>query len=351
VPLPPDFASSAALRTAFVSGLRQMLEDEEGEDGGGLGGVILVLANAGFDPAIWRELEPLLRQRYDRLAERCRRALRAGRTLAGPEDDVAVFLKLLVIGFEHLRPTEFRPAGPWELQFNPLRALRPARMSGQRPGGIRRPFDPAGFHFNRPFLQRELLWAGRLLSHEAALFYNKFPFAPLHGLLVPEPARELPQFLTQEMHHYAWHLSETLGRTLPGVGLAYNSCGAHASVNHLHFQTFVRPAPLPVEAARWTHNGGAEAYPAACRVFGSTLEAWFFLDGLHQTETPYNLIYLPGRLYCLPRRPQGSFRHAPWAGGHAWYELAGGVISCNRDDFEGLDPAAIESELRLTGGE
>ncbi len=39
--------------------------------------------------------------------------------LEAPEDDLLVFLKLMAVGLENLQPTQFRRAGPWELQFNP----------------------------------------------------------------------------------------------------------------------------------------------------------------------------------------------------------------------------------------
>jgi hypothetical protein len=50
----------------------------------------------------------------------------------------------------------------------------------------------------------------------------------------------------------------------------------------------------------------------------------------------YNLIYTPGLLYCLPRR---------FLGGHAWYEMAGGVTAFNRDDFVALEAKHIADEL------
>ncbi|MFA5081959.1 MAG: hypothetical protein WC474_05380 [Hydrogenophilaceae bacterium] len=338
--LPDPFAAPDRLRAAFVAGLERQLAEP------GLGTFILVLANACFDPAIWPVLKDRLAERFASLAAEVSEGLRSGRRLAYPDDDLMVFLKLMAMGFEAISDTEWRRAGPWEVQFNPLRALRPARASGQKADGCQPPaFNPNGFQFNKPFLKPEILWQGELRRHPARLLYNKFPFAPLHGLLVPDPERQLPQRLTQDWHLYVWHLSETLAETLPGVGLAYNSYGGQASVNHLHFQTFVRAEPLPVEAACWRHNGGDTDYPLPCRVFDSALEAWFHIEVLHGLNRPYNLIYSGGRMYCLPRRPQGSHAAAPWSAGHAWYEVAGGVTTFNRDDFARLDAATIAGEL------
>ncbi|MFZ5484800.1 MAG: hypothetical protein ACOZB0_11280 [Pseudomonadota bacterium] len=336
--LPDPFQSPTAFHDAFVAGLERQLAEP------GLGTYILVLANASFDPAIWPLLKGRLGNRFAELAAEVSEGLRSGRRLNYPEDDLMVFLKLMAMGFDSVSGTEWRQAGPWEIQFNPLRALRPARASGQHAEGCAPPpFNPSGFHFNKPFLKPEILWEGELRRHPIRLLYNKFPFADLHGLLVPDPERSLPQWLTQDWHLYAWHLVEALAERLPGLGIGYNSHGGQASVNHLHFQTFLRAEPLPIAAAHWTHNGGAIPYPIPCHAFTSALEAWFFIDQLHHGHQPYNLVYLPGRLYCLPRRTGGA--PVPWCAGHAWYELAGGVTTFNRDDFGKLGAPDIGDAL------
>lgn len=345
--LPVLFESNEALEQGFVAGLERQLGSPS------LGAFILVLANASFDAGIWTQLSGRLARRFTELADDVTTALRAGRQPDAPEDDLLVFLKLMAMGFDAITPTAFCRKGPWELQFNILRALRPPRASGQAVTGCRPPaFNPQGFHFNKAFLQPEILWEGRFLSRQARLLYNKFPFAPLHTLLVPEPEREQSQFLGQELHHYAWHLATSLGKDLPGIGIAYNSYGAHASVNHLHFQMAVRAEPLPIQDTHWRHNGGEIPYPVDCRVFDSALDAWFFIDHLHQSGTAYNLLYLPGRVYCLARHTQGHQPLPGWTTGFAWHELAGGITTFRRDDFEGLAADAIETELArqaLTG--
>jgi len=333
------FSSRSGFRDAFESGLLRLLGHE------GLGSFILVLANASIEPDLFARSHPLLADRFDRLAASYREALRGARSVADAEDDQIVFLKLLAVGFGHVQPTQTRYAGPWEVQFNPLRAFRPPRAARVVPKGIRAEFDAHGFHFNKRFLQREIFWSGDLGGRSVALFYNKYPFVELHGLLVPDRADHRPQFLTREDHLYVWRLAQDLSRTLPGVGFGYNAYGAFASVNHLHFQMFVRTRNLPVTDPRWAHNGGPEAYPAPCEVYASAEEAWSRVLDLHGRETPYNLIYAAGQLYCLPRRRQGTYEQAPWTGGFAWYEMAGGFTVFNRPDYEGLEPAAIAREL------
>lgn len=342
--LPDLFTSPEAFRGAFAQGLLGMLARHPG-----LGTYILALANAANDPELWPSLEPALVERHYHLAALISVALRQGRAVGEPEDDLTVFLKLMAIGFEFLGRLETRRAGPWTVQLNPLRALRPARNSGMRIEGLQRPFNPDGFHFDKPFLAREILWQGELLDRPVALLYNKFPFAPGHGLLVPDRSRGLPQWLTPAWHDFAWRLTETLGACLPGFGLAYNSLGAQASVNHLHFQTFLGTEPLPIESPDWQHNGGAVAYPSACTVFTSAREAWCHLDELHQRQAAYNLVYLPGRVHVLPRRHQGDHPVPAWSGGHAWYEMAGGVTTFNREDYERLTETDIAQALAHVG--
>jgi len=339
----PPFDTPDNLRSAFVTGLEQLLEDP------GLGAYILVLANASFDPAIFQLLHAPLERRFAEHAARCRSAFAAGRELAETDDDLLVFLKLIALGFQEIGTTESRAAGPWEVQFNLLRAFRPKRMSGSPTRGSQVPFDPAGFHFNKPFLRKETFWSGQLRGRSVDLLYNKFPFVELHGLLVPDREATQPQFLSRPYHQFVWELALEWGSGLPGIGFGYNGYGAHASVNHLHFQMFVRDRPLPLLAPQWQHNGGELEYPASCAVFDRPDEAWRYLDHLHREEEPYNLLYLPGRLYCLPRAHQGNYQPAPWSGGFAWYEMAGGTVAFNREQYQALDADTMAQELRRVG--
>jgi diadenosine tetraphosphate (Ap4A) HIT family hydrolase len=328
------------MQQAFTAGLAHLLQQP------GLGSYILVHANACFDEEIYSLLQAALRRRFEQHAEYCRLTLCEGRELIGSADDSLVFLKLMAIGFEGVQTVAFRQEAGWELQFNHLRAFRPSRMTGECVTGIHRPYNPEGFHFNKSFLRKEAFWSGNLLGMEVEFLYNKFPFVPLHCLLVPERTKRQPQLLTQRYHQYIWRLAEQIGGGLPGIGIAFNSYGAFASVNHLHFQVFVRSALLPLMQRQWRHNGGERDYPLNCEVYDSVESAWERIESLHNLKTSYNLIYSPGVVYCLPRRHQGSYEHEPWTRGFAWYELAGGFTTFSRSDFDTLDEKAITQELR-----
>lgn len=336
--LPPAFASLTSLEQDFGDGLAAMLERHRG-----LGVYILVLANAAYDPLMWRRLAPALQTRHAELAESISAQLREGRKLSEPDDDIMVFLKLMAIGFDRVQTVQSRLVGPWQLCFNPVRALRPPRMSGTSFGGLLRPFDAAGFHFNKPFLAREILWQGELAGKPARLLYNKFPFARLHGLLVPEPERELPQYLTPELHGWAWEVCAQAGAF--GLCLGYNSVSAGASVNHLHFQSFVSSAPLPVQMPLFQHNGGGKPYPLPCQVYHDPETAWFALDELHRHNQPYNLVYAANRLHLVARVPQGSPALSTLSQGWGWSEAAGTITLFTREEYERLEAAEIEFEL------
>jgi hypothetical protein len=333
------FASPAAFRMAFERGLERLL------DTGGLNLFILVAANAVFEASLFDDLHDGLQLHYRRHAERLREAFAHGDLVGEADDDLLVFLKIVCAGFDALALTERRQAGPWEVQFNHLRAFRPLRSSQRPMTAIQAPFDEQGFHFNKTFMQQEVLWSGRLHGIHFDLYYNKYPFVDLHCLLVPERQRCLPQFHLEDMHLFLWRLASQLAAGLPGIRIGYNALGAFASVNHLHYQLFVRDHPLPVERAQWLHNGGGENYPVDCHRFTSADEAWRFIDGLHARNQAYNLLYTPSCMYCMPRRKQGGFRLAEWSSGFSWYEMCGGMITFNHRDYTVLQEEQISADL------
>ncbi len=340
--IPDLFESTDSFRNTFERGLVHLLgtTGELGED-------ILVLANANFDPRIWEHLRQPLRACFVRLAAEQAAADRESRPLVGAPDDVATLREILAHGFDSLNPTELRDAGGWELQFNPLRAFRPTRHGNAHIDSIHAPFDEDRFHFDKPFLRQEIIWQGSLMGRDATLFYNKFPFADYHGLLTPDLGSHRPQFLEAADFAFLWDIAQALGERMPGFGLGYNSYGAHASVNHLHFQTFLRDRPLPIANPRWRHNGGTEPYPCRCLRFDAAAqrEAAAFIAELHRAAISYNLILVAGSLYCLPRRRQSDISRAPWLPALAWYEMAGGFPLASRDDFERLQPHAIAAQI------
>lgn len=338
--LPAPFHNMEEYRDAFTQGLVELLHPEQ------LGTYILVLANATYDAEIHQVLKVRLERRFHELSEVLARYLKEGRPLDHSSDDLLVFLKLMAVGFDELQMSEFRDAGPWQIQYNQLRSFRPARMSNDVVHDLHKPFDHDGFHFSRAFLKKEIMWQGNLNGKNCSLLYNKFPFASLHGLLVVEPQQHHPQFMDQDAQAYMWQLTEQLGDKMPGVGFGYNSRGGYSSVNHQHFQLYLQDdGSYPIEHARWSHNGGDVDYPLPCQRLGNSEDAWEALHELHESNHAYNLLQRPGVLYLTPRAMQGSYQHSEWTSGFAWAEVAGAVTTFRGCDFAQLTEQKISHEM------
>lgn len=327
-------------RDTFIKGLNRLL------DSSSLGVFILVLANASYDSSIFSIMKRHLRNRFRELSLASQEKHINNQSTPESPEDLGIFQHLCVLGFDGLQLTKFRKTGPWEVQFNQLRALRPPRMSREQIRTLCVPFDAASFNFNKPYLRKEIIWEGDLLGEHCRLLYNKFPFANLHSLLVVNPSAEKPQFLQPEDHYYIWRLGEEVAHNNPGIGFGYNSYGAFASVNHQHFQMFVRDQNVyPVEEKNWLHNNGETNYPLLCRKYSTPEKAWEYLDMLHKENQYYNLLYRPGILYVLSRARQGSYQRAPWTSGFAWAETMGHITTFTMDDFLRLDTESIEGEF------
>lgn len=336
------FHSAEAFDEAFLTGLAALLGPRSET-----GAYILAFNNAAFDSRVSAALGDALREGFEAQGEAFRAALRLGRDPRVPPDDCAVFLRMLAVGFADLAAARFRSVGPWELQFNPVRGFRPPRSASRHPQSLRVPFDRDGFHFNRPFLRSETFWSGDFEGRRVDLLYNKFPFIERQTILVPDRESEQPQLLRERDHRLAWSLTSTLGQSMPGIVLGYNSLRAFASVNHLHFHLSPREAPLAIAAPIWRHNGGTLPYPVDCIVLDDPQATWHAIESAQAADRAFNLLYRPGCVYLLRRRSQGDYALPDWCSAHAWYEMAGGLVCFDADRFTDLDRQGIEGCLAL----
>lgn len=319
----------------FVERLREMLSPHEA------GAFILVLANSLQDDHLKNLLKPDVVTMFDNI----RSTIRDGE-VSITDDDLAVFNALQKTGIDTLDTWQTVATGAWEVVYNPVRSLRPSRASAAVFNDIRRPFDDGGFNFNKPFLREEILWEGAWQQKQLRVLYNKFPFAPYHLIIVPDAQSRLPQYLGGEYHQLVWQLVETQQAVLPGFGVGYNSLGACASVNHLHFQSFVRSEPLPIEQPRWRHNGGSDSYPMACTVFDSIHESQALIDECHANRQPYNLLYRAGRCYVIPRIAQGTETVLSRVRGAGWIEECGVFNVSDKTELHSLTATELDKCLR-----
>ncbi len=341
------FVSEQSFWDAYRCKLALLLHEEENAPDFGLGAFVLVCANAYFNSQVLSTLAPDLKESYLRIREICADFLSHGRLFNDRyAEDLLVFLKMALVGLEKLQVTEHRQVGNWNVQFNHLRSFRPQRSAAQPVASIDIPFNDRMFYYDARILERESFWSGNLNGKNACLLFNKYPFARLHSLLLLEPERKLRQFMNEELLAWAWDVVGSLSVSLPGFGMGYNSIGTFASVNHLHFQSFIEPRGMPVTWNNWTHNGGTDKYPLPCRVFETWKSAWVWMDEIHRRDkTSYNLLITPGRIYGFERRRQGTYRHSRWTSGFAWFELSGNMLTFSKDDYLNFSSEQVTVEF------
>jgi len=324
------------LHHRFQARLSRMLSPDE------LGAFILVLANSLQDEVLRKSLAPRLREVFQAFLVK-----REIGVLTGAPDDLAVFERLAEQGIAGYGCWRIRQLGPWGCAWNPLRALRPARSSTEAFGGLEQPFDDQRFHFDKPFLKPEIFSEERFRGRFIRMLFQKFPFVGYHLLLLPDAAGHRPQRLDASSHELAWVLVASMAGKIPGFGAAFNSLGAGASVNHLHFHGFVQPGVFAVERVDWRHHGGDKAYPLPVARYVDVKEAWRAIDALHAENQPYNLLYRPGVCYVVQRAPQSERTLPEWMETAGWQEVCGGFSLSDRTMFDSLTAHDIEQGLAL----
>ena len=322
-------------KTLFAEKLRSMLSPEE------LGAFILVLANSLQDKQSQADLKNDLMAMFVEMNNELKDGV-----LNATNDDMDVFKKIKAKGVGSLSAWESIPQGEWELLYNPMRALRPARSSSEKVKNIFQEFDASKFNFNKPFLRPEILWEGEWGNVPLRVLYNKFPFAPYHLIVVPQPTLELPQYLVREHYELIWQLVKQQSDIFTGFGVGYNSLGACASVNQLHFQSFIQEEQLPIEKSLWKHNGGRHEYPMHCIKTISSDECWTVIEKFHADNQPYNLLYRQGCCYVLPRQIQGSEAVAERVQGAGWIEECGVFNVASVKYGKGLTAEFLYSDLK-----
>ncbi len=310
-----------------------------------VGKFLLLLANVYVDKKLQTVFQRKLNAICALLSQETIALLADGRATGMMPDDLLVFLQANCVGIDNLKPFVRKRVGPWDLQFNHLRCFRPRRAAGDVPKGtIHLEFDNNGFHFNKPFLKDECFARCTFQGKGIYWLYNKFPFHEGHALIVLAPEKNYEQYLTEPCLRLGWSIAEMLKERYD-MRLGYNSIGAYASVNHLHFQAII--GRLPVEDACWKHNGGRVEYPALCDVFTDADKIWNWIADKQGKSIAYNLLLSGGKAYCFARRHQANYRHSEWTSGFAWYELSGSFIMFNQNDYQALDTGKIGEEMRL----
>ncbi|KAH9325816.1 hypothetical protein KI387_005994, partial [Taxus chinensis] len=125
---------------------------------------------------------------------------------------------------------------------------------------VLQPFDPKKFNFTKVG-QEEVLFRFEESDKDEVQYLDKAPVSdspnviainvsPIeygHVLLVPRVLDCLPQCIDTDSFLLAMHMAAEAGS--PSFRLGYNSLGAFATINHLHFQAYYMALTFPVEKA------------------------------------------------------------------------------------------------------
>jgi diadenosine tetraphosphate (Ap4A) HIT family hydrolase len=323
-------------KNRFVTQLRDMLCDDE------LGAFILVLANSQQDKFLSDELSDDLENTFIALKNNF-----ASISQNTAQDDVDVFKKLQSISLKNISVWQNKTIGHWQVSYNAMRQLRPARASSQSFSSIRQDFDENKFHFNKPFLRPEILWQGEYLNNKLRVLYNKFPFSDYHLLIAVSPEENSAQLLTRETHQLIYSLTQSSAKIPPGFSVGFNSLAAGASVNHLHFQGFVREQEFPIETDNWLHNGGEDEYPLNVKRFADAETSWNYINRLTEQDRAFNCLYRKNSCYVIPRQYQGSVELPDWLQGAGWLDVAGVMTVSDKKIFDAMDEPSVTSALGL----
>jgi len=213
--------------------------------------------------------------------------------------------------------------GEHRLQYNFVREYRPKRAARIKDVRINEPFNPSKFNFSVDICEPGVFDSIRNGGDSSIdLLLNRYPFAPYHFLWVPNRKDgQHNQYLDPQKDS---HIIEAMWQFVSKSGLGdnirfgYNSNGAHASVNHLHFQGFFVTDDWAPPIDRIIHNSispdAIDYFPGAkwisgCNGTTAVLKDFITeMNSLHEKEKDiaYNLYITPKGIACFPRKSQGN---------------------------------------------
>ncbi|KAL6543144.1 Phosphate metabolism transcription protein [Orobanche hederae] len=266
-------------------------------------------------------------------------------------------------------------------QLNEGRHLK-KRPTEFRVDKVLQPFDENKFNFTKVG-QEEVLFQFEASKDNQVHFYPNAPVdtdnspsivainvSPIeygHVLLVPRVLECLPQRIDRESFLLALYMAAEAGN--PYFRLGYNSLGAFATINHLHFQAYYLAAPFPIERAPskkiTTTSGGVEIsdilnYPVRGLVFegGNTLEdlSNAVSDScicLQENNIAYNVLFADSgkRIFIFPQcyaekqaLGEASAELLDTQVNPAVWEISGHMVLKRKEDYE---EASEENAWRL----
>lgn len=216
-------------------------------------------------------------------------------------------------------------------QLNEGRHLK-KRPTEFRVDKVLQDFDPKKFNFTKVGQEEmlfrfeesaagitEFLEKGPVLDSPNVIVINVSPIEYGHVLLVPRVLDCLPQRIDHDSFLLALHMAAEACN--PFFRLGYNSLGAFATINHLHFQAYFIAQPFPVEKAQakkvaWKSSGSGVRISELCNypVRGLVFEGGCSLDDLsnvvansclylQDNNIPYNVLIADcgRRIFLFPQ--------------------------------------------------
>ena len=256
--------------------------------------------------------------------------------------------------------------GSFSLQLNPDRkGKRPSQYSGN---GIKQEFDANKFNYNK-IPSEEVISEDQINGMNVTTVVNVSPFAEGHFLLVPERAAGHPQYLDKS-DYLLMALERMAASSKSNLKITYNSLGAFASINHLHFQGFYyggdlreqepwNDGQLPVERMERQEIATVDGvkisqvqdYPAHALAFASNdnvklaQTVFKYVNILNERSIAYNILITKKEVIVLPRK----FEFANSLGaGTAVLEMAGEFIAFDQETVEQVTEESIKRELKDT---
>ncbi|CAA0813985.1 GDP-L-galactose phosphorylase 1 [Striga hermonthica] len=257
-------------------------------------------------------------------------------------------------------------------QLNEGRHLK-KRPTEFRVDKVLQPFDENKFNFTKVG-QEEVLFQFEASEDDQVHFFPNAPIdtesspsvvainvSPIeygHVLLVPQILERLPQRIDRDSFLLALQMAKEAGN--PYFRLGYNSLGAFATINHLHFQAYYLAAPFPIERApskKITTTGGGVRisdilnYPVRGLVFegGNSLQDLSNVVSdscicLQENNIPYNVLIADSgkRIFLFPQcyaEKQALGEVSPelldTQVNPAVWEISGHMVLKRKEDYEG----------------
>ncbi|KAK4420795.1 GDP-L-galactose phosphorylase 1 [Sesamum alatum] len=266
-------------------------------------------------------------------------------------------------------------------QLNEGRHLK-KRPTEFRVDKVLQPFDENKFNFTKVGQEEVLFQFDASEDNEVQFFPNEpidtdkspsvvainvSPIEYGHVLLIPRILECLPQMIDRESFLLALYMAVEAGN--PYFRLGYNSLGAFATINHLHFQAYYLATPFPIEKAPskkiTTTTGGVKIsdilnYPVRGLVFegGNTLEDLSNVVSdscicLQENNIPYNVLIADcgKRIFLFPQcyaekqaLGEVSSELLDTQVNPAVWEISGHMVLKRKEDYE---EASEENAWRL----